>query len=498
MWKDLLPVLQWREETVNQTAMPFLHGFRRIVYEYQPLVDAVLCAVGLQEEAKSDGLAEEEEEEEKEKVCGPLKEVLEREAQSAVFVEGISCALFRMAQRGLLGPARVLLHYGAHLNFEDPVSYYTPLHIAVLRNRPLMVRLLVQHGADINKRDRIHESSPLDLASEEADRLPCLRMLLELGAHVNARDRTGKTALLHALASSDGLTVDNSENIRLLLAAGASVQAYTSGDAVGDTVMSLVVSLVLEALESSEEEEAAAIGRFCLRVTELLLDHGAEPSCSWPSGQPGCAGEQWGTSLTEVCLGHFDLLFPLAVLLLRRGVALHCLCHSAPCWYGRRVLLRRLERRLRQQPNMADALKSDLLDKAEALLELADTCCVPHCRQELPLPHTPPPALHTDSPPHTPPPAPRPDSPPHTPPPAPLPLQAVLDLRVRLREQETRPRPLRLLCRRFLRRHLGAPPLEPKVQRLPLPDRLKDFLLPELAVLRRPGWDRCLPNHSPR
>lgn len=28
-------------------AMPFLHGFRRIIYEYQPLVDAVMCVIGL-------------------------------------------------------------------------------------------------------------------------------------------------------------------------------------------------------------------------------------------------------------------------------------------------------------------------------------------------------------------------------------------------------------------------------------------------------------------
>lgn len=43
----------------------------------------------------------------------------------------------------------------------DPVSYYNPLHIAVLRNRPKMARLLVSHGADIEKRDRVRELSPL-------------------------------------------------------------------------------------------------------------------------------------------------------------------------------------------------------------------------------------------------------------------------------------------------------------------------------------------------
>lgn len=85
-----------------------------------------------------------------------------------------------------------------------------------------MVRLLVSHGADIEKRDRvrelsplcfwplivtvllmyiffpcqIHESSPLDLASEESERLPCLLTLLDMGAYVNARDKHSKPFLL--------------------------------------------------------------------------------------------------------------------------------------------------------------------------------------------------------------------------------------------------------------------------------------------------------------
>lgn len=55
---------------------------------------------------------------------------------------------------------RILYH--EHLLYRpDPVSYYNPLHIAVLRNRPNMVRLLVSHGADIERRDRVRELSPV-------------------------------------------------------------------------------------------------------------------------------------------------------------------------------------------------------------------------------------------------------------------------------------------------------------------------------------------------
>ena len=46
--------------------MPFLHGFRRIIYEYQPLVDAVMRVVGLEEGGDGGGGAEEEKEEEEE------------------------------------------------------------------------------------------------------------------------------------------------------------------------------------------------------------------------------------------------------------------------------------------------------------------------------------------------------------------------------------------------------------------------------------------------
>lgn len=45
------------------------------------------------------------------------------------------------------------------LSFPDPVSYYNPLHIAVLRNKPGMVKLLLDHGAHIERRDRVNKLS---------------------------------------------------------------------------------------------------------------------------------------------------------------------------------------------------------------------------------------------------------------------------------------------------------------------------------------------------
>ncbi|KAL0979472.1 hypothetical protein UPYG_G00185510 [Umbra pygmaea] len=435
--------------------MPFLHGFRRIIYEYQPLVDAVLCVVGLEEGTNTEerGCSPEEED----SLCGSLVELLEKESQSTVFEEGISYALFRVAERGLVSAAEVLLRYGADLNFEDPVSYYNPLHIAVLRNKPKMVRMLVEHGADIDKRDRIHESSPLDLASEEAERVACMRTLLDMGADVNAKDKNGKSPLLHALASSDGLTVHNTENIRLLLQRGADVHASTVD---GETAVSSLVLLVKEALSASVED-AAEIGRFCLRATRLLLTHGSDPSsCPAPDGE-----EDVEHSLTATCLENFDLLFPLAVLLLQSGASFSCSRHGATCWTGYRLVFMRLQVALL---DCSDPRQSaELLEQGEVILDLARMFS-PNLALPLDLPI--------------------PDQSPHS--------EALMNLHRRMVEQQTSPSPLRCICRAFIRGHLRPWPLDDRVKALPLPDRLKEFLLPEHSLSPKPGWDCFKPQHT--
>ncbi|XP_077379089.1 ankyrin repeat and SOCS box protein 6 isoform X1 [Festucalex cinctus] len=433
--------------------MPYLHGFRRIIYEYQPLVDAVMNVVGLGE---GDGSHKGNPEEERH-LCSSLAELLERESQSEVFMEGISYALFKVAEQGHVEAAEVLLQYRADLNFEDPVSFYSPLHIAVLRNKPNMVKLFVEHKADMEKRDRIHESSPLDLASEDPERLPCLLALLDVGANVNARDKRGKTPLLHALASSDGLTVNNTENIQLLLQRGADVKAVTEDE---ETVASSLVFLVKEALDANAED-AAEMGKFCLKTTRLLLAHGVDPSCDTNVCE---------SSLTQTSLEHFDLLFPLAVLVIQSGASLFC-AHSDSCWQASTIILQRLQTALRQRSDPNEA--SELLEQAELLLDLARVN-YPTVRLYSRLGPLP---LGQDLHPYA---------------------QALQDLYGRVVMRDTSPAALKCLCRAFIRGHLKPWPLEERIDALPLPNRLKGFLLPERTYEPKPGWDRFKPQQSQR
>jgi len=112
------------------------------------------------------------------------------------------------------GMVEVLLDHGANFNAKD-TSGSTPLHEAVEKGDANLVGLLLHHGAAVNVTDRAGRT-PLLIAAFR-DNTSVARLLLDHGATVNVRDNAGRTPLSEAVVNGDA------ELVGLALARGAEV-----------------------------------------------------------------------------------------------------------------------------------------------------------------------------------------------------------------------------------------------------------------------------------
>jgi ankyrin repeat protein len=107
---------------------------------------------------------------------------------------------------------------------------FTALHLAAFFRRPGAVRLLLERGADANavaSNEQIGPVRPLHSAAAAGD-VESARLLVEHGAEVNARQRGGFTALHSAAQNRD------QELASLLISSGADPSAATDDGALPD------------------------------------------------------------------------------------------------------------------------------------------------------------------------------------------------------------------------------------------------------------------------
>ena len=95
----------------------------------------------------------------------------------------------------------------------------TPLHLAVISRQKKVVKLLIEHNADVNAEDAVAADTPLHEAAGTDHQI--LKLLIEHGADLHKRNSAGLTPLHNAARRGDH------KSVKLLLAQGANINAST-------------------------------------------------------------------------------------------------------------------------------------------------------------------------------------------------------------------------------------------------------------------------------
>ena len=156
-------------------------------------------------------------------------------------------ALFQAVQQSGATEVERLISLGANVNVVNEAGA-TPLMWAI--PDLAKVRLLVDHGANVNAVSKNLGRTPLLIAAGYPNTVPVLKLLLEKGADLKARDRSGENALRRAARFGDVSVV------RFLHEQGIDVNEPSGGS---------------PALTAA----TAAQGRHYAPTIEYLLEHGA-------------------------------------------------------------------------------------------------------------------------------------------------------------------------------------------------------------------------------
>jgi uncharacterized protein len=188
-------------------------------------------------------------------------------------------ALLLACTNGSAAMASLLLRASADPNKALPTGE-TPLMKAARTGNAETVKLLVAAGADVNARESRQGQTALMWAAAQKH-AGVVKALLDGGADVHAKSAGGFSPLLFAVRAGD------IESSRVLLAAGADVNAAVSGDDnpgvttryqnIGaiDSAKSATAGMTPLLMASANGHEALSI---------FLLENGAKPNAATPDG----------------------------------------------------------------------------------------------------------------------------------------------------------------------------------------------------------------------
>ena len=198
-------------------------------------------------------------------------------------------AIMQAAQSGDLDALRAGLD--AHPEWIDALGggfqKATALHLAVLRNQHAAVRLLIERGADLDRRDFPDNAAPLHFAAVHGD-METIRLLVEAGADVDGKgDDHGVGVLGWATCFVDV----RQEVAAYLLDHGAKLDLWTaiSLDRADDLRAMIARDPSLLAARMTRNQHRCtplhhAVRKNRPRIVQLLLELGADPNARDATG----------------------------------------------------------------------------------------------------------------------------------------------------------------------------------------------------------------------
>lgn len=154
-----------------------------------------------------------------------VKELLDRGANPNVRDMQIWNCIFRSVRNdnASIDKFRELVSTFPGIRADRDRAYLSPLFYAVAFKRVDMMKLLLEHGADVNLCLWHHQTETALIAAVSIDRVDMLEELIRAGADVNHKFSDGATALHRAAA------LGRLEVVRVLLANGANVNVVDNG-----------------------------------------------------------------------------------------------------------------------------------------------------------------------------------------------------------------------------------------------------------------------------
>jgi ankyrin repeat protein len=202
--------------------------------------------------------------------------------------------MYWAARGGHVEVVKTLISKGATVDNNFPHLYQTPLLCAVENKRADVVELLLQHGADPER--KIYDFSALARAAQydDAASLNIIRSLLDHGADIETRHQNGQTPLHFAAAGgmekvfnlllekgADIMNLDDSGNSPLSSTAGFAT-IDTNGDEMERGQLSIIRTLIEKGADIESRDKLgrtplfhAAQAKQKGATIKMLIEHGA-------------------------------------------------------------------------------------------------------------------------------------------------------------------------------------------------------------------------------